>query len=72
METFICQIKSAKGVHLDQLYQELLMIIGTYKDSYETTKMQLVPSANCILLTSNNLKLRASLLKDEDFEIYFS
>jgi hypothetical protein len=69
METYVYQIKSAKGVHLDHLYQELLMIIDAYKDGCETTKLQLVPSANCILLTSNNLKLRASLIKDTDFEI---
>ncbi len=30
----------------------------------------LTPSANCVLLISNNLKLKSSLLKDKDFEIY--
>ena len=69
MDMYIFQIKSSKGVHIEHVYQELLMIIDKYKVGYESTKIQLIPSSKCILLTSNNLKLRASLTKDSDFEV---
>ena len=67
METFVYQIKSAKGVHLEQLHQEIIMITDKYRSDYGIMKIKLVPAANCILLTSDNLRLRATLLKDDDF-----
>jgi len=69
MDTYVFQIKSSKGVRIEHLYQELLMIIDKHKSDGEITKIQLVPSAKCVLLTSNNIKLRHSLIKDNDFEI---
>jgi hypothetical protein len=67
MDSYVFKIKSAKGIHLDYLYQELSMIIDSYKNENETTKMQRVPAFDFILLTSNNLRLRTALIKDEDF-----
>jgi hypothetical protein len=67
METFVYQIRSAKGVHLKYVYQELSMIIDKHKTNDDSTIMQAVPSGNCVLLTTNNVKLISALKKDEDF-----
>ncbi|MEO8759909.1 MAG: hypothetical protein ABI448_03390 [Bacteroidia bacterium] len=67
MDTYVFKIKSARGVHLDYLFQELSMIIDECKTENESTKIERVPVFDCILLTTNNLKLRTTLIKDEDF-----
>jgi hypothetical protein len=64
MDNYLFRIKSAKGVHLDYLYQELNMIVDAHKSENEITKIQRVPAMNCLLLSSDNLKLRTALLKD--------
>jgi len=68
MNTYSLQIKSAKGAHLDKLYQELETIIENYKD-YGTTKIQSVPATDCVLLVSNNLKLGTVLYRYDEFII---
>ncbi|MEO8759612.1 MAG: hypothetical protein ABI388_01450 [Bacteroidia bacterium] len=70
MDSYVFKIKSAKGVHLDYIYQELSMLIDAYKTEHETTKIQRVSAIDCILLTTNNLKLRAALIKDEDYILF--
>jgi|GEM_PF-4540070 len=66
MDTYIFKITSAKGVNLEYLYVELGLIVEKYKGE-GTTSIKRVTVSNCILLTSDNLKLRAALLKDDDF-----
>jgi hypothetical protein len=67
MDNYLFRITSAKGVHLDYLLQEISIIIEAHKTENEITRIQRVPAMNCLLLTSDNLKLRTALLKDKDF-----
>jgi len=68
MNTYSFKIQSAKGLHLDKLYQELDTIIEKYKE-YGTTKIQRVPATDCVLLVSNNLKLGTVLYRYDEFII---
>ena len=56
MKTFVYEVKSAKGVHIEQLNQELLMIIHDYNSVDYPTKTQLTSYTNNIILTSPSLK----------------
>ncbi|HXU27691.1 MAG TPA: hypothetical protein VN698_10695 [Bacteroidia bacterium] len=67
METFVYQIRSAKGVHLKFVYQELTMLVEEHKVDNDSTIMQAVPAGDCVLLTTNNVKLVSALKKDADF-----
>ena len=67
METFVYQIRSAKGVHLKHIYQELTMLVDEYKVEDDSTITQAVPAVDCVLLTTNNVKLVSALKKDADF-----
>lgn len=67
METFVYQIRSAKGVHLKHVYQELVMIVDKHKITDDSTIVQPIPAGDCVLLTTNNIKLVGSLKKDTDF-----
>jgi len=67
METFVYQIRSAKGVHLKFVYQELVMLVEEHKVDNDSTIMQAVPAGDCVLLTTNNVKLVGALKKDADF-----
>jgi hypothetical protein len=68
METFVYQIRSAKGVHLKYVYQELTMLVEEHKaEDDDSTIMQAVPAGDCVLLTTNNVKLIAALKRDADF-----
>ncbi len=69
METFIYEVKSAKGIHLEQLYQEIVMISNGYKHDEEPAKIRSVPSVNSVLLTTTNYKLISALSFDTDFTI---
>jgi len=69
METFIYQIKSAKGIHLEQLYQEITMILNSFKPEEEPSIICNVPSLNSVLLTTINYKLVCNLLSDVDFAL---
>ncbi|HXU27802.1 MAG TPA: hypothetical protein VN698_11275 [Bacteroidia bacterium] len=67
METFVYQIKSAKGVHLEQVYKELSMLINEHTVEDDSTIIKIVSAGNCVLLTTGNAKLISSLKKDPDF-----
>jgi hypothetical protein len=67
METFVYQIRSAKGVHLNHVYQELTMLVEEHKVADDSTIMQAVPAGDCVLLTTNNVKLVSALKRDTDF-----
>jgi hypothetical protein len=62
------RVKSAKGLQLDKLCQEIESIIEKYKD-YGATKIQRVPAAECVLVISNNLKLGTVLYRYDEFII---
>jgi hypothetical protein len=69
METYIYEVKSAKGVLLEQLYQEIILISNGYKHEEEPAKIRPIPSLNSVLLTTTNHKLVSALSYDEDFTI---
>jgi|GEM_PF-1765690 len=67
MRTYIYAIQSAREIPLDQLHQEISIIIDDYISLDSPSKMQRVPSLNCILLTAENHKLVSALLKNTDY-----
>ncbi|HXU28352.1 MAG TPA: hypothetical protein VN698_14060 [Bacteroidia bacterium] len=67
MKKCIYEIKSAKGVHLEQLYQELAMILDSHKIELEPSRIQNIPALKAVFLTTLNHKLVSSLQNDTDF-----
>ena len=67
MNSYLLQIKPIKEINLDFFHQEISAIIETFKTDKEDTKLLRVPATNCILLTSNNIKLRFALSKNQNY-----
>ena len=67
MGTFVYHVKSSRGIHLEQLHQELSMLVRDYSTSHEKAKLLRVPDANYVLLVSNNHRLKSALSRDSDF-----
>ncbi|HXU26811.1 MAG TPA: hypothetical protein VN698_06230 [Bacteroidia bacterium] len=67
MNSYLLQIKPSNETTLDFFFNELSILIESFKTENHSTKLINVPASNCALLTTTNLQLRFALSKNSDY-----